>query len=103
MTRVATPATSQAALAKKEKEAAKKALRRERRAFWSMCKVQNYFMGTGTAEGGSVPAGRMQDLEGLCDSLGMEQLQALKSRLRDASCEEGKAVVEEAVSCRGGR
>lgn len=82
----------QAAQAKREKEAIKKALRRERKAFWTTCKAQNYYSG-----GEGEVAGRMQELEGLCDYLSMEQLRELNGRLSSVSSEEGKSVVEEAV------
>ncbi|CAI8044240.1 DnaJ homolog subfamily C member 2 [Geodia barretti] len=61
---------AQAAQAKKEKEAAKK---------------------------GEVVAGRLEDLEALCESLSLEQLQGLNERLRGGREEEGRTAVEEAL------
>ena len=53
-------------------------------------------------------ARRLQELEGLCDSLSVEQLQSLNVRMSGGSVEEGQAAVEEAVrlplpSARSGR
>ena len=86
-----------AAQAKKEKEAAKKVLRRERKLFRTLCKTHNYYVERGGGEG-EVVAGRLQDLEALCDSLSAEQLLGLNERLKGGSEEEGRAAVEEAVS-----
>lgn len=83
-----------AALAKKEKEAAKRVLKRERKAFRAMCKAHNYYS---RAAAGEVVASRMQDLEGLCEGLGVEQLQALNEQMSRGSMEEGQAAVEAAV------
>lgn len=89
-----------AAQAKKEKEAAKKVLRRERKLFRTLCKTHNYYVERGGGGGGEgeVVAGRLQDLEALCDSLSVEQLLGLNERLKGGSEEEGRAAVEEAVS-----
>lgn len=84
-----------AALVKKEKDAAKKVLRRERKAFRAMCKAHNYY---GGAAEGELMAGRMQELEGLCECLTVEQLQALNEQMSGGSMEEGQAAVEAAVS-----
>ena len=83
-----------AAQAKKEKDAAKKVLKRERKAFRTMCKANNYYIRGGEGE---VVAGRLQELESLCDSLSVEQLQPLNERMSGGSVEEGQAAVEEAV------
>jgi DnaJ family protein C protein 2 len=84
-----------AAQAKKEKDAAKKVLKRERKAFRTMCKANNYYIRGGEGE---VVAGRLQELESLCDSLSVEQLQSLNERMSGGSVEEGQAAVEEALS-----
>ena len=86
-----------AAQAKKEKEAAKKVLKRERKQFRTLCKTHNYFVEKSGGEG-EVVAGRLEDLEALCESLSLEQLQGLNERLRGGSEEEGRTAVEEAVS-----
>ena len=57
-----------------------------------MCKAQSYF-----SSGEGEVAGRMQELEGLCDSLSLEQLRELNGRLSTVPPEEGRSVVEEAV------
>ena len=88
----------QAAQAKREKEAMKKVLRRERKQFRGLCKTHNHY--SCVAEGereGEVVARRMQELEELCISLSVEQLQALNERLGRASAEEGCSAVDEAV------
>ena len=59
-----------------------------------MCKANNYYIGGGEGE---VVARRLQELEGLCDSLSVEQLQSLNARMSGGSVEEGQAAVEEAV------
>lgn len=87
-------ARAQAALVKKEKDAAKKVLRRERKAFRAMCKAHNYY---GGAAEGELMAGRMQELEGLCECLTVEQLQALNEQMSGGSMEEGQAAVEAAL------
>ena len=84
-----------AAQAKKEREAAKKVLRRERKVFRALCKTHNYYSGV---EKGEVVAGRLQELESLCDSLRVDQLQTLNERLSGGSREEGRAAIEEVVS-----
>lgn len=84
---------AKAAQAKKEKDAAKKVLRRERKVFRAMCKTHNYYCG---ADEGELVAGRLHELEGLCESLAVEQLEALNERL-SGGVEEGRAAVEEAV------
>ena len=83
-----------AAQAKKEKEAAKKVLKRERKQFRTLCKTHNYYVERSGGEG-EVVAGRLEELEALCESLSLEQLQGLNERL---SQEEGRTAVEEAVS-----
>ena len=87
-----------AAQAKKEKEAAKKVLKRERKQFRTLCKTHNYYVGKSGGGEGEVVAGRLQELEALCESLSLEQLAALNERLRGGREEEGRAAVEEAVS-----
>lgn len=83
-----------AAQAKKEKEAAKKVLKRERKTFRTMCKANNYYIRGGEGE---VVARRLQELEGLCDCLSVEQLLSLNEKMSGGSAEEGQAAVEEAV------
>jgi DnaJ family protein C protein 2 len=84
---------AQAAQAKKEKEAAKKVLKRERKQFRTLCKTHNYYVERSGGEG-EVVAGRLEELEALCESLSLEQLQGLNERL---SQEEGRTAVEEAL------
>ena len=64
--------------------------------FRGMCKTNSYY--SVGVEGEGVVAGRLQELEGLCDSLSAEQLKALNVRLQEGSVEEGRVAVEEAVS-----
>ena len=86
------PHSLKAAQIKKEKDAAKKVIRRERKLFRSLCKTHGYY------GEGEVVAGRMEQLESLCDSLPVEQLQALNEKLRDGRGEESRVAIEEAVS-----
>ena len=72
----------------------KKAVRRERKAFRATCKTHGYYNAAGEGEG---VAARLRELEGLCESLTLEQLQALNERMGRGSKEEGRSAVEEAV------
>ena len=61
--------------------------------FRCLCKTNNYYS---ELVNGEVVAGRLQELDGLCESLTIQQIQSLNERLRDA--EDGRTAVEEAVS-----
>ena len=71
-------------------------MKRERKLFRTLCKTHNYYSEGG---GGEVVAGRLQELEALCDSLAVEQLQSLNERM--GSVDDGRTAVEEAVSSGG--
>ena len=66
-----------------------------------MCRTHNYYSssggGGGGGGGGEVVAGRLQELEALCESLSMEQLRSLNERMREGSVEEARAAIEEEV------
>ena len=108
----------QAALAKKEKETLKKALRKERKSLRTVCKVRqlrstsqlspisvfpltelilymlsqtyNYF-----ASGDAEVVRKMQDVERLCNSLSLERLQQVNEQLAQLGQSESQALVEQ--------
>nr|XP_002739518.2 PREDICTED: dnaJ homolog subfamily C member 2-like [Saccoglossus kowalevskii] len=80
--------------AKKEKDALKKAMKKEKKMFRDTCKKYNYFT-TDDAEA----LKQMQEIEKLCEKLNLTSLQELNQALKSGSEEEAKQAYHSKVQC----
>ncbi|XP_071502249.1 dnaJ homolog subfamily C member 2-like [Diadema antillarum] len=85
-------ARAKAQAAKKEKEALKKAMRKERKALRETCKKYGYF----TDEDGIVRA--MEDMEKLCEKLSLVRLQELNENFSKADESQSKTIFLDEVA-----
>lgn len=81
-----------AQLAKKEKEAQKKAIKKERQKLRTTCKTHNYFVDN---EADNIRM--MEEVEKLCDRLELTSLQTLNEALASGNKEQSKTALEKQV------
>ncbi|XP_066283563.1 dnaJ homolog subfamily C member 2-like [Branchiostoma lanceolatum] len=85
-------AKAKALIAKKEKEAAKKQLKKERKRLRDLCKTNDYYV-----EGESDTVTMMESIEKLCNKLEIASLQDLNTAMAKGGREEAKAVLDKQI------